>query len=53
MHVLGNQVVHDEWRIVTEEEVSSVLHYVQRVLKDPYDDRATVEAVLMARARLP
>lgn len=53
VRVLGNEVVHDEYRVVTEEEVASALHYVQRVLEDLYDDRSTVEALLIAKQRLP
>ena len=52
IRVLGNEVVHDEWRAVLEDEVSSALHYVQRVLEDLYDDRKSVEAILRANGRL-
>ena len=52
IRVLGNEVVHDEWRAVTEEEVTSALHYAQRILEDLYDDRPTVEATLVAAKRL-
>jgi hypothetical protein len=50
--VLGNEVVHDDWRLVIEDEVVSALHYAQRVLEDFYDDRPSVEAVLKAKGRL-
>ncbi|MEO8910114.1 MAG: DUF4145 domain-containing protein [Gemmatimonadaceae bacterium] len=53
VRVLGNEVVHDDYREVTEEEVASALHYVQRVLEDLYDDRPTVEALLNAVGRIP
>ena len=53
IRVLGNEVVHDEWRAVTEDEVTSALHYAQRVLEDLYDDRGSVEAVLQDKKRLP
>lgn len=53
IRVLGNEVVHDEWRAVTEDEVAAALHYAQRVLEDLYDDRAAVEAILIAKGRLP
>ena len=51
IRVLGNEVVHDEWRAIDEEEVESALHYAQRVLEDLYDDRASVEAILTAKGR--
>jgi len=52
VRVLGNEVVHDEYRDVTEEEVTSALHYVQPVLEDLYDDRSTVEAILVEKKRI-
>ncbi len=32
VRVLGNDVLHDEWREVTEEEIEASHHYVQRIL---------------------
>jgi hypothetical protein len=52
IRVLGNEVVHDDWRSVLEDEVISALHYAQRILEDLYDDRASVEAILKAKGRL-
>lgn len=52
IRVLGNEVVHDEWRAVTEDEVQAALHYAQRVLEDLYDDRDTVEEILIAKKRI-
>jgi hypothetical protein len=52
VRVLGNDVVHDEWREVTGEEFELAHHYVQRILEDLYDDRPTVEASLIAAGRL-
>lgn len=52
IRVLGNEVVHDEWRQVTEDEVQSALHYAQRVLEDLYDDRDTVERILISKKRI-
>jgi hypothetical protein len=52
IRVLGNEVVHDDWREVDEGEVVSAIHYAQRVLEDLYDDRPSVEAVLKAKGRL-
>jgi hypothetical protein len=50
---LGNDVLHDEWREVVQDEAETAHHYVQRVLEDFYDDRPTVEAALRAKNRLP
>lgn len=53
VRVLGNEVVHDDWRKVAEDEVFASLHYVQRVLEDLYDDRPSVESILRAKGRIP
>ena len=50
--VLGNDVLHDEWREITPEEVEAAHHYVQRILEDFYDDRPSVEKVLVSKNRL-
>ncbi len=52
IRVLGNDVLHDEWREVTEDEVSSAHQYGQRILEDFYDDRPSVEAILIAEQRI-
>ena len=52
IRVLGNEVKNDEWREVTAEEVQLALHYVQRVLEDLYDDRPSVQAILIDKKRL-
>ena len=52
IRVLGNDVVHDEWRSVDEKEVQAALHYAQRILEDLYDDRATVEKLLIKKDRI-
>lgn len=53
IRVLGNEVVHDEWRLIDEEEVQAALHYTQRILEDFYDDRKAVDAVLIVKGRIP
>jgi hypothetical protein len=50
---LGNDILHDDWRPVTEPEYASAHHYVQRILEDFYDDRTGVEALLIGLGRLP
>jgi uncharacterized protein DUF4145 len=49
---LGNDVLHDDWRQVTDDEVENSHRYTQRVLEDFYDDRATVEALLIAKNKI-
>jgi len=51
IRVLGNEVVHDDWREVTEEEVELALHYAQRILEDLYDDRESVEQILVGKGK--
>jgi hypothetical protein len=50
---LGNDVLHDDWREVLDDEVEDSHRYTQRILEDLYDDRPTVEAILVAKKRLP
>lgn len=52
IRVLGNDVLHDIWREVKEEEYSLSHHYVQRILEDLYDHRAEVEGILKKAGRL-
>ena len=52
IRVLGNDVMHDDWREVTEEEFDEAHRYAQRILEDFYDDRPTVEALLIAKGRM-
>jgi hypothetical protein len=49
---LGNDVLHDEWRPVSEDEYEQAHHYVQRVIEDFYDHRAEVETLLVAKGRI-
>ena len=49
---LGNDVLHDEWREVADDEVEDSRRYTQRILEDLYDDRPTVEAILIAKQRI-
>jgi len=51
IRTLGNDVLHDEWRVVNRQEVEDAHHYVARVIEDLYDDRATVETVLTEKGR--
>lgn len=52
VRVLGNDVLHDEWREVLSDEVLAAHHYVQRILEDFYDDRTSVETLLIAKGRI-
>jgi hypothetical protein len=53
VRVLGNDIMHDGWRTVTEEEFDLAHHYSQRILEDLYDDRSSVETLLREKGRLP
>lgn len=53
IRALGNDVLHDDWRTVTDDEVEDAHRYMQRILEDFYDDRPTVQAILTAKGRLP
>ena len=52
IRALGNDVLHDDWRIVADDEVEGSHRYNQRILEDLYDDRPTVESILIAQKRL-
>lgn len=51
VRVLGNDVLHDDWREVKQEEFEEAHKYAQRLFEDFYDDRPTVEARLTAQGR--
>ena len=53
IRVLGNDVLHDEWREVAPDEVDAAHLYTQRILEDFYDHRSEVEKILMAKKRIP
>jgi hypothetical protein len=53
IRVLGNDVLHDVWRAVAEDEYSVAHHYVQRIAEDLYDQRPQVESLLRAAGRIP
>jgi len=52
IRVLGNDVLHDDWREISEDEIEDSHHYAQRILEDFYDDRKTVEDILIQKGRL-
>lgn len=52
IRVLGNDVLHDEWREVTGDEYDAAHLYTQRILEDLYDLRSEVEQVLIKAGRL-
>jgi len=51
IRVLGNDILHDEWKAVTEEDFSIAYHYCQRIIEDFYDDRDTIENILKEKSR--
>ena len=52
IRVLGNDILHDDWREVSLEEYEDAHKYSQRILEDFYDQRTTVEARLKAKGRI-
>lgn len=53
IRVLGNDVLHDEWHEIPEEDVLDARHYAQRILEDFYDDREIVLKMLREANRIP
>jgi len=51
IRVLGNDILHDEWKEVSEEDFSVAYHYCQRIIEDFYDDRDTIENILKVKGR--
>jgi hypothetical protein len=52
IRVLGNDVLHDEWHEIPVADVEAAHRYSQRILEDLYDDRASVEKLLMKGGRI-
>lgn len=52
VRVLGNDILHDEWKAVTEDDFTESYHYCQRIIEDFYDERNTVESILKAKSRI-
>jgi hypothetical protein len=53
VRVFGNDVLHDDWHEIKEEDVNISRQYLQRLLEDFYDDRPSVLALLKAAQRMP
>ena len=53
IRVLGNDVLHDEWHEISEDDVEPAHRYTQRVLEDLYDDRNSVLKLLRQAGRGP
>jgi hypothetical protein len=53
VRVFGNDVLHDDWHEIKEEDVNISRQYLQRLLEDFYDDRPSVLALLKAAQRIP
>lgn len=52
VRILGNDVLHDEWQEVTEDQYSRAHHYVQRTLEDFYEHREEVVKQLLKLSRI-
>lgn len=53
VRVLGNDVLHEEWRKIAAQDVEAAHHYAQRIIEDFYDERTSVLKVLRAKGRIP
>jgi len=53
IRVLGNDVLHDDWHEISEDDVQAARHYTQRILEDFYDDRASVLRLLREAQKVP
>ena len=53
VRVLGNDVLHDKWKALTEEDVSASRDYTQRIIEDFYDHRPSVLKLLRDKGRVP
>lgn len=52
VRVLGNNILHDEWRSVDFNEFEDSHEYTRRVLECFYDDPETVKEILISKGRL-
>lgn len=50
--ILGDEILHGDWREVTTEEYRKAHHYVERLIESFYDDHASVIEDLQQRGRL-
>lgn len=50
---LGNDVLHEDWRPLTADDVALAHHYTQQIIDDFYDDRGSVLALLREAGRVP
>jgi hypothetical protein len=53
IRVLGNDVLHDQWREINSSEFEISHRYTQRILEDLYDDRPSVLKLLASKGRKP
>ena len=52
IRVLGNDILHEPWREVTPDEFDDAHRYAHRILEDFYDDRPTIEGILVSKNRI-
>lgn len=52
IRILGNNVLHDEWREIDSTEVEESLHYAHRIIEEFYDDPTSVKAILIEKGRI-
>ncbi|MBA7492121.1 hypothetical protein ES702_02670 [subsurface metagenome] len=52
VRALGNDILHDEWKEVTNKDFVTAYHYCQRVIEDFYDERDIVSRILEEKGRV-
>jgi hypothetical protein len=53
IRVLGNDVLHEDWKRLEDEDAVLARDYTQRVIEDFYDHRESVLGRLRAKGRVP
>ena len=53
IRVLGNDVLHDDWKAISEDDFELSHRYTHRILEDLYDDRPSVLKLLASKGRKP
>ena len=53
VRVLGNDVLHDDWKKVTEVDAELARDYTQRIIEDFYDHRDSTLNQLRLKGRVP
>ena len=52
IRVLGNDVLHEDWKPISLDDVEASHRYTQRIIEDFYDERESVEKILTTKGRI-